>query len=70
MAEIKGACLCQGVIFEITGDPEIVLKCYCDHCQKNAGGPYQIVSFHGGRHNLHVDIDVVSVPNSTKASSR
>ena len=41
--DARGACLCGGVTFELSGPPEAVLKCYCDHCQKNAGGPFQIV---------------------------
>ncbi|KAL6246735.1 hypothetical protein RBB50_006042 [Rhinocladiella similis] len=42
--DARGACLCGGVTFELSGPPEAVLKCYCDHCQKNAGGPFQIVA--------------------------
>ncbi|OJJ62605.1 hypothetical protein ASPSYDRAFT_28236 [Aspergillus sydowii CBS 593.65] len=39
---IKGACLCEGVQFEVHGDPESVFICYCAHCSKNAGAPGQI----------------------------
>jgi hypothetical protein len=44
MAVVLGACLCGGITFEVSGSPEAVLQCYCNHCQKNAGGPFQIVS--------------------------
>lgn len=42
-SHIKGACLCEGVQFEVHGDPESVFICYCAHCSKNAGAPGQIV---------------------------
>lgn len=39
----RGSCLCKGITFEVIGDPETCIQCYCEHCQKNAGGPYQVV---------------------------
>lgn len=39
-----GSCLCEGISFNICGQPEKIFMCYCSDCQKNAGGPYQIVS--------------------------
>lgn len=38
-----GTCICEGVSFNICRQPEKVFMCYCTDCQKNAGGPYQIV---------------------------
>ncbi|KAL2013188.1 hypothetical protein VTN00DRAFT_713 [Thermoascus crustaceus] len=37
-----GSCLCEGISFNIRGQPEKVFMCYCSDCQKNAGAPYQI----------------------------
>jgi len=42
---IKGACLCEGTKFTVTGSPEKVFACYCTDCSKGAGGPYQIVYY-------------------------
>lgn len=39
-----GSCLCGGITYTLTGEPEQVVACYCSHCQKNAGSKYQIVS--------------------------
>lgn len=39
-----GACLCEGVKFAVSGQPDNVFICYCMHCSKNAGAPAQIVS--------------------------
>ena len=44
-SQIKGACLCEGVQFEVHEDPENVFICYCTHCSKNAGAPGQIVRY-------------------------
>lgn len=44
-ATYKGSCLCEGVRFTVTGTAEKVFACYCADCSKNAGGPYQVVSF-------------------------
>ena len=41
---VKGSCLCGAIIFKATGKPEVCIQCFCNHCQKNAGGPFQIVS--------------------------
>ncbi|TPX07931.1 uncharacterized protein E0L32_010386 [Thyridium curvatum] len=37
-----GSCLCGGITYTLTGEPEQVVACYCSHCQKNAGSKYQI----------------------------
>lgn len=44
-SQIKGACLCEGVQFEVHGNPENVFICYCTHCSKNAGAFGQIVRY-------------------------
>ncbi|OAP54390.1 hypothetical protein AYL99_11491 [Fonsecaea erecta] len=44
MAQARGSCLCGGVTFAVSGSPDTVIQCYCEHCQKNAGGPFQIVA--------------------------
>ena len=41
---MRGSCLCEGITFEISGEPLKVLSCYCLDCQKGAGGPCQSVS--------------------------
>ena len=41
---MNGSCLCEGVKFQVQGDPENVISCFCSHCSKNAGGPSQYVS--------------------------
>lgn len=60
-----GACLCRGVTFSLVGEPEACIQCYCTHCQKNAGGPCQIVGSHCGHskfltcaNSLHVECQV------------
>ena len=47
MADVmhQGSCLCGGVCFILHGEPEKVFICYCRDCQKNAGGPGQIVRY-------------------------
>ncbi|QKX58763.1 uncharacterized protein TRUGW13939_05890 [Talaromyces rugulosus] len=57
MAVVLGACLCGGITFEVSGSPEAVLQCYCNHCQKNAGGPFQIVAKY--------DKDLVNIKTGT-----
>ena len=44
MADSHGQCLCGAIIFEIVGEPDNCMQCFCDHCQKNAGAPFQLVS--------------------------
>ena len=39
----QGTCLCEGVKFTVQGKPENIFACYCTDCQKNAGGPAQMV---------------------------
>jgi hypothetical protein len=43
MDTVKGSCLCEAITFDIQGEPENVIQCFCNHCAKNAGAPYQYV---------------------------
>jgi hypothetical protein len=38
MAELKGACLCGGVRFEVTEPFERISACHCESCKKLSGG--------------------------------
>ncbi|RAL13298.1 GFA family protein [Aspergillus homomorphus CBS 101889] len=40
----KGACLCQGIKFTVTGAPTATYCCYCSDCSLGAGGPCQITA--------------------------
>jgi hypothetical protein len=40
MATRTGGCRCEGVRYEVTGDPIMVINCYCGICRKLTGGPY------------------------------
>jgi hypothetical protein len=44
----QGTCLCEGVKFTVQGKPENIFACYCTDCQKNAGGPVQMVELLNG----------------------
>ena len=35
---MKGSCLCGGVTFEYSGEPDMVGYCHCTRCQKRTGG--------------------------------
>ena len=34
---IKGSCLCQGVKFQISGEPSSLSYCHCSRCRKSTG---------------------------------
>ncbi|EEP76551.1 conserved hypothetical protein [Uncinocarpus reesii 1704] len=40
----SGACLCEAIKYEVRGEPEKLMACYCTDCQKNAGGPFQTLA--------------------------
>ncbi|KEF55484.1 uncharacterized protein A1O9_08234 [Exophiala aquamarina CBS 119918] len=44
MDTVKGSCLCSAITFSVQGAPENVMQCFCTHCAKNAGAPYQYVA--------------------------
>jgi hypothetical protein len=39
-----GQCLCGAVKFTIASEPATVISCFCNHCQKGAGGPNQVIA--------------------------
>lgn len=39
----SGACLCGAIKVDISIDPIAVLSCFCEHCNKGAGAPNQVV---------------------------
>lgn len=43
-APYHGECLCGAVQVSIPSEPQAVLTCACEHCRKNAGSSYQVVS--------------------------
>jgi hypothetical protein len=38
MSVYRGSCLCGSVTYEADGEPRRVFECYCNWCQKIAGG--------------------------------
>jgi hypothetical protein len=42
MSALQGSCLCNGVQYTVTGEPEASIVCYCTDCKKNAGAPFQM----------------------------
>jgi hypothetical protein len=56
----QGTCLCEGVKFTVQGKPENIFACYCTDCQKNAGGPLQMVELPNAFTYSRIDNSIVS----------
>lgn len=35
-------CCCGNVRVAVSGDPDLVVACHCDYCQRRTGGVYQV----------------------------
>lgn len=44
MRQFKGSCICESIKFEVSGEPEDSVHCYCKDCRKNSGALGQITS--------------------------
>ncbi len=40
MAEQRASCQCGGLQLAITAEPEMVMACHCQACQKRTGSPF------------------------------
>ena len=38
-----GGCMCGVARYAFTGEPEIVLNCHCNDCQKASGGQFATI---------------------------
>ena len=38
-----GGCLCASVRYQVVGDPDIVVVCHCDWCQRRTGSAFAVI---------------------------
>jgi hypothetical protein len=53
MTAVRGSCLCGGVRFEVTDEPDRISHCHCTTCKRISGG--------GGTVNARVRSDAIRV---------
>ena len=49
---VKGSCECQGVVFELIGEPRDVVFCHCSQCRKTSGHYWAATQVSKGNLNL------------------
>jgi hypothetical protein len=39
----QGGCVCGDIRYEVTGDPDIVIVCHCEWCQRRTGSAFAMI---------------------------
>ena len=39
----EGGCGCGDIRYKVTGDPDIVIVCHCDWCQRRTGSAFAMI---------------------------
>ena len=48
MKERTASCCCGDLSITVSGEPERVILCHCDYCQKRTGNPFQVSCWYYG----------------------
>ena len=43
----RAQCACGGLKVEVTPDPQLVIMCHCEECQRRTGAPFGVAAYFG-----------------------